>query len=80
MDKTEILDKLNVIFREAFDDESLVIALDTTAKDVEGWDSLMHITLVTAIEEEFGIHFSLKDVTGLQCVGDTVTLIQEKLQ
>ncbi|MBQ3559431.1 MAG: acyl carrier protein [Agathobacter sp.] len=79
MTRENILKEVTEIFRESFDDETLEINDSTTAADIEDWDSLMHITLITAIEEQFNIKFKLKEVTSLQSVGDTIDLIMEKV-
>lgn len=55
----EIYDKLNEIFKDFFDDEDIVVDSNTKASDIEGWDSLEHITLMATIEEEFGVKFDL---------------------
>ncbi len=80
MSKTEILEKLNEIFRDVFDDEDLTVEEATTAADVEGWDSLTHIMLLSAIEDEFGIRFDMKAVQGLKNVGAMVWLIESLLK
>ena len=76
MSKTEIFEKLNEIFRDVFDDEDLTVAESTTAADVEGWDSLTHIMLLSAIEDEFDIKFDMKAVQGLKNVGAMADLIE----
>ena len=70
--------KLTAVFEDVFDDYDVKINDNTVAGDIEGWDSLTHITLISAIEEEFGIEFSMKEVLGLNNVGDLVNLIIEK--
>ena len=75
MQNAEIYEKLTEIFRDVFDDAELTIGAGTTADDVEDWDSLTHITLLSAIEEEFGIRFDMKAVHGLKNVGEMVALI-----
>jgi len=70
--------KLNKVFKEVFDDESLKITEKTTAKDVDGWDSLMHITLIAEVEDAFHVKFSMKEVTGMKNVGEMVKLIKAK--
>lgn len=75
MSKTEIFEKLNEIFRDVFDDEDITITEATTAKDIEDWDSLTHIMLLSAIEDEFDIKFDMKAVQGLKNVGDMAELI-----
>ena len=67
--------QLNGIFRDAFMDSALEISEQTSAKDIEDWDSLMQITLITAIEKKYGVQFSLDDVLGLENVGGMVDLI-----
>lgn len=79
MNNDEILAKMQDIFRDIFDDESLVITPETTAKDVDGWDSLEHINLISAIEEEFDIDFSIGEITEFKKVGDVIDTISEKL-
>jgi acyl carrier protein len=69
---------LGEIFREFFDDDSLVLRPDMTARDVDGWDSLAHIRLLLAIERKFQIKFSAAEVGGLQTVGDLLLLIARK--
>ena len=79
MIRDEILQKVQEIFRDVFDDESLVITEATTANDIEEWDSLMHITLVSAIEKSFKIKFALGELQELKDVGDMISLIGNKI-
>ena len=73
------IEKLNAIFCEVFDDENLLIATEMTANDVEGWDSLSHINLIVAIESEFNIRFSQKELLGLKNIGGMIEIIDSKL-
>ncbi len=66
------------IFREFFGDDSLVMTAETSAKDIEGWDSLAHITLIVAIEKKFGIKFKLAELHEVQNVGDILALVNAK--
>lgn len=66
------------VFRNIFRDESLVIQAETSAKNIEGWDSLAHITLIVAIEKKFGIKFKLAELQELGNVGDILALIVTK--
>lgn len=75
MERTEILKKVNDIFKEVFEDDSLIITEQTTANDIEDWDSLMHITLISAIEQAFGFKFAMKDVIGMQNVGEMLDIL-----
>jgi len=66
----EVLVELTPIFREALNDEGLVLTTDMSARNVDGWDSFTHTQLIVAIEQHYGIHFRLKDVMNLKNVGD----------
>lgn len=77
MERAEIFERLTGIFRDIFDDDNLEIGEKTTADDIEDWDSLSHIMLLSAIEEEFGIKFDMKAVQGLKDVGAMADLIGE---
>ena len=79
MNRTEIFEKLTEVFRDVFDDECIELSETTTAADIEDWDSLTHITLLSAIEDEMDIRFDMKAVQGLKNVGAMVDLIQEEL-
>lgn len=76
MTRDRIYEKMTEIFRDVFDDESIVLADETTADDIEDWDSLEQINLLMAIENNFGIKFRLADVSGLENVGAMVDLVQ----
>lgn len=76
MTEQEILAAVQEIFRDNFDDDSLVITRDTCADDIEDWDSLEQINLLTAMEKKFGLKFKLDDVRGLENVGDLLDLIE----
>ena len=79
MNRKEVLKKVNNIFRDVFDDKNLNITDDTTANDIEEWDSLIHITLISTIEEEFGIKFEMSDIVKFENVGDMVDAICDKV-
>ena len=79
MERAEIFEKLNEVFRDVFDDESITVGEDTTAKDVEGWDSLRHITLLAAIEDEFDIEFSMGQTVSMKNVGEMVDIIMSRI-
>lgn len=78
MTRTEIYEKLSEVFTDVFDEE-VALTDATTAADVEGWDSLTHITLLSAVEDEFDIKFDMKAVQGLKNVGAMVDIIGELL-
>ena len=73
----EIYEKLSEIFTEVFDEEITVTA-DTTSADLEDWDSLSHITLISTIEEAFGLRFSMKEVVGMANVGELAQIISSR--
>ena len=67
------------IFRDVFDDDTLVIEDSTNSKDIEDWDSLEHIALIVSMEKEFNLKFDLQEVNKLENVGEMVDLIISKL-
>ena len=79
MEKTEVVSKLTVIFREVFNDNTLNLTDELTANDVEQWDSLSHMLLITEIEKVFSIKFKLKDLNKMRNVGDMVDIIISKM-
>lgn len=78
MEKKEIYERLNEVFRDVFDDENIVVNEKTTSDDIEDWDSLEHINLVAAVEREFQIKFSMAQVMGMKNVGEMVDIILKK--
>lgn len=79
MSRKEIFEKITLIFREEFDDDSLVIVDETNAEDIEDWDSLAHVELVMEMEKTFGLKFNIKEVGKLANVGEMADLIERKL-
>jgi acyl carrier protein len=77
-DSDVILAKLQDVFRAELDDEDLVIAPDTSQKNLKGWDSLAHIRLVSGIESEFDIQFNLAEIEQTSSVRQFVQLIEER--
>jgi acyl carrier protein len=80
MDESQIYARLAQIFGEVFDDDSIELAPELSAKDVDGWDSLTHIRLILTIEKAFKIKFSTSEIGKLRNVGDLVTLIGAKAE
>ncbi len=74
----EIFDRLNEVFQDVFDDDSITVTERTTAADIEDWDSLSHITLVSAVEDEFRMKFSMKEVVEMKNVGEMAAIIAER--
>ena len=79
MDRNEIFERLNDVFRDVFDDYTITVSEDTTAADIDGWDSLMHITLISAVEDEFDIKFDMKSVVAMKNVGDMADVIEQEV-
>lgn len=75
MSREEVFDKVQTIFRDVFDDDSLVIVDSTNSDDIEDWDSLEHIALIVSMEKEFNLKFDIKQVNKLENVGQMVDLI-----
>lgn len=78
MTKEEILNDLQPIFQDVFDDDELVVTNKSNAEEIEDWDSLSHIRLVVAIEKQFDIKFAFGELQELKNVGEMIALIQEK--
>lgn len=73
-----IRERLNKVFCEVFDDDSIEIFETMTARDLEEWDSLMHITLVLAVEAEFGVRLNAAEVGKLEHVGAMISLLEQR--
>ena len=79
MKREEIFEKLNEIFADVFEDDTIEVKETTSSADIEDWDSLTHITLISAVEDAFGIKFAMKDVIGMKNVGEMVDIIMEDM-
>ena len=79
MSREEVFERLNEVFRDVFDDETIVVGETTTANDIEDWDSLEDINLMAAVESEFGIKFSMGQVVTMKNVGEMADIILQKL-
>ena len=73
----EIYNRLNEVFREVFDDDSITVNAETTAADIEDWDSLTHIQLIAAVEDEFGVKLSMKQVSSMKNVGEMAQILAD---
>ena len=78
MEKSQILAEVQAIFREVLDNEEIVLANETTADDIEEWDSLTHIQLIVAIEKHFKIRFTSREILSWQNVGQLIDSIAAK--
>ena len=79
MDTKTIYARLNKVFRDVFDDDSIVVNPKTTADDIDDWDSLEHINLIAAVEKEFGIKFRMGEVSTMKDVGEMVEIIMSRI-
>ncbi len=80
MTREEVFETLTEIFRDVFDDDDIELTDNTTADDIEDWDSLEQINLVVACEKKFKVKFNMKEIQALKNVGEMVDTIIEKLQ
>lgn len=80
METTELLEILNGIFRKVLKREEITLTEDTTAHDVEGWDSLTNMMLLTEIEKKFSVRFSFREIVKLKNVGDLCHTIKNKIK
>lgn len=74
----DLMSRVNAVFQKIFEDETLNVSRVTTAQDVEGWDSLMHINLIVAIEREFKVRLTTREIAGLRNVGELADVIARK--
>ncbi len=80
MNRAEIIDQLTKIFRTVLNEETLVLTDELTANDVDNWDSLTHMLLITEIENVFSIKFKLRELNKMKNVGILMDVIVEKLK
>lgn len=78
MKREDIFVRLNEVFRDVFDDETITVTETTSADDIEDWDSLEHINLVLAVESEFGVKFTIGETTTMHNVGEMVDIILQR--
>ena len=78
MDEPQIYARLAEIFQDVFDEDSIMVTPELSAKDVDGWDSLTHIRLMLTVEKTFKIKFSVPEIGKLENVGDLVVLIKAR--
>ena len=75
MDSKMIYARLNKVFRDVFDDDSITVTPKTTANDIEDWDSLEHITLIAAVEKEFKMKFKMGEISSMKNVGEMANIV-----
>jgi acyl carrier protein len=79
MDDAQIYLRLAGVFNQVFDDETIEVTPQLTAKDVDGWDSLTHIRLILSVEKEFKIRFTTSEIGNLENVADLVAVIRARV-
>lgn len=79
MSREVVFEKLNMIFRNNFDDDEIILSDATSSADIEDWDSLEQINLVVAIQDEFRVKFNIEEVNAMKNVGEMVNYILEKI-
>ena len=79
MTREEVYRTLNGVFQDVFDDESIEVNDETTSDDIEDWDSLEHINLIAAVEQEFGVKFNMGQVVSMKNVGEMVDIILSQI-
>ncbi len=77
MSREEVFERLNKVFRDILDDESIELHDETVADDVDGWDSFEHINLIVGVEEEFSFKIPMNKVVTMKNVGEMVDIIME---
>lgn len=78
MDSKTIYARLNKVFQDVFDDDSIKVTPKTTADDIDDWDSLEHITLINAVEREFKIKFKMGEISSMKNVGEMAQIIASR--
>lgn len=78
MDEREIYARLNRVFCDVFDDDSIRIGPRTTSDDIEDWDSLAHISLISAVERTFRMKFRMGEISTMKNVGEMVAIIKAR--
>ena len=79
MTREEVFATLNEVFQDVFDDESITVNEETTADDIEDWDSLEHINLIAAVEQEFGMKFTMGQVVTMKNVEEMADIIMSQI-
>ncbi len=80
MDARDIFARLDRVFQDVFDDSSIRVNPETTADDIEDWDSLEHITLISAVEREFRMKFKMGEISSMKNVGEMARIVMERMK
>ncbi len=79
MERSEIIEKIRTVLVSVLKHENFEMKGETTAREIEGWDSLSHMIIITEIEEQFKIKFKLKELNKLKNLDSLIEIIQSKL-
>ncbi len=79
MTEIKLLQDLSAIFTDIIDEGEVNLTMQSTADDVEGWDSLNHVQILAAVEKKYGFRFTLTEIQVFKNVGDLVQAIQKKI-
>ena len=79
MTEKDIYKKLTEVFVSVFDNDDITLSAETVADDIDEWDSLEHITLISAVEKDFGMKFTMGEVSSMKNVGEMVGIIQSRI-
>ncbi len=79
MNRNEVVSKFNEICKDVFENDSLEIFDSMTAEEVEGWDSLSHLSLVSEIMEEFGVNLTLDEINNSKNIGELIDAVMNHL-
>lgn len=79
MERTEIVEKLTIVFQKTFDNSDLTLTEDMTASHVDNWDSLTHMVLIGDVEKEFDIKFKLKELNKMNTIGNLIDIVAAKI-
>lgn len=77
--KIDLLNQIELVLKKVFHSNEISITESTTAKDIQGWDSLTHMTVIAELEEHFNVQFTFDEVSDLNCIGDIASAIGFKL-
>ena len=80
MDARDVFARLDRVFQDVFDDSSIRVNPETTADDIEDWDSLEHITLISAVEREFRMKFKMGEISSMKNVGEMARIVMELMK
>lgn len=78
MEREEILKRVNQVFIDIFDNPNLVISEDDSQESVEDWDSLAHINIISALEDEFNVDFDISDIPCTRTIKGILDILERK--